>query len=76
MAEAASNTVTFDILDGIILESDDTILDNLTEEVCLEVTNVVALLESAEEVSLQHFELDQNTASAARHKSVCNDELD
>ena len=76
MAEAASNAVTFDILDGIILESDDTILDNLTEEVFLEVTNVVTLLESAEEDSLQHFELDQNTASAACHKSVCNDKLD
>ena len=75
MAEAASDAVTFDILDGIILESDDTILDNLTEEERLEVTNVVTLLES-EEDSLQHFELDQNTASAARHKSVCNDELD
>ena len=41
MAEAVSNAITFDILDGIIQESDDTILDNLTEEERLEVTNIM-----------------------------------
>ena len=56
MAEVASNAVTFDIIDGHILESDDTILDNLTDEEHIEVTNVITLLESAEEDSLQHSE--------------------
>ena len=76
MAEVASGTVTFDILNGIILEADETILDNLTEDEQLEVTNVIKLLDSAKEDSLNDFETDANTTSATRHKNVCNDELD
>ena len=76
MAEAASDLVTFDIFDGIVLDPDDTMLESLTDEEHLEVTNIVTFLESAQEDSLQHFEIDQNTTSATRHENVCNEELD
>ena len=66
-----------EILRGyIVLDPDDTMLESLTDEEHLEVTNIVTLLESAQEDSLQHFEIDQNTTSATRHKNVCNEELD
>ena len=76
MAEVASDTVTFDIFDGIILEGDQTILDNLKEDEQLEVTNVRSLLDSAKEDSMNDFETDANTTSDSNHKIVCNDELD
>ena len=52
MAEAASDVVTFDLLEEIILDADDTKLENVTDEERLEVTSVVTLLESAKEDSL------------------------
>ena len=76
MAEVASDLVTFDIFDGIVLDPDDTMLESLTDEEHLEVTNILTLLESAQEDSLQQFEIDQNTTSVTRHKNVCNEELD
>ena len=76
MAEAASDVVTFDILEGIYVDSNSDILDSLTEEERAEVTNVVTLLDCANEDSLQHFEVDENTASANRHKKLSNEELD
>ena len=76
MAEVASDVVNFDIIDGIILDSGDNVLQNLTEDERMEVNNVVTLLESAQEDSLQHFDLDENTTCGTQHKNVSEEELD
>ena len=61
MAEAASDIQTFDIIDRFILDSEQNILQNLTEEECEEVDNVVTLLEAAKEDSVEQFKIDQDT---------------
>ena len=77
MAETASEPMaTFDIIDGIILETDMDLLENLTDEEKLEVENVVTLLDATKEDSLEHFDLDEETVSAIRHKQVSESELD
>ena len=76
MAEAASDLVSFDIIHGIILDSGENILEDLNEEEQLEVENVVTLLESVKDNSLEDFETDENNAAANRHKNVSESELD
>ena len=76
MAEAVSEIQTFDIIDGFVLDSEQNILQNLTAEECEEVDNVVTLLETAKEDSLEQFEIDQTTAPIVRHKNVTEEELD
>ena len=79
MAEAASDLVTFDIIDGILRDSEENILKNLTEEERLEVDNVVTLLDIAKEDSLKQFDLGDNTTchtENVRHKVLSDEELD
>ena len=77
MAETVSDLpVTFDILDGIIVDEGITLLDTLTADEQEEVENIVTLLDSAKENSLEQFELDENTILTTRHKNVSEDELD
>ena len=68
MAEAVSDHISFDIIDGFILESDQNVFENLTEEERVEMNSVVTLLESAQEDSLQHFEIAESTTCEPWHK--------
>ena len=63
MAEAALDLVSFDKLHGIILDSGENILEDLNEEEQLEVENVVTLLESVKDNSLEDFETDENNTA-------------
>ena len=76
MAELRSDTVTFDLLDEIIAESNVNLLDNLTEDERSEVENVVTLLDTAKEDSLEQFEDVETNQQSARHKKVTETELD
>ena len=69
----ADAVVTFDIIEGNILDNGSNLFENLTEDEKQEVENVVTLLESAKEDSLKEFEPGSN---AARHNTVDSSELD
>ena len=51
MAVTASDIVTFDMIDGKVLDSGENVLENLTEEEHTEVNSIATLLESAKENS-------------------------
>ena len=70
MAEGASEVVCFDIVDGLILDSRDNVFENLTDEEQMEVNNVVTLLESVKDNSLDDFKTEGNNAAANHHKNV------
>ena len=77
MANSASDMpVTFDLIDGIIADSDLTLLETLMQEEQDEVNNVVTLLDTAKDNSLDQFEPSENSPFAARHKCVSDEELD
>ena len=77
MAESASDVpVTFDLLDGIIVENGVPLLGTLTADEQAEVENVVTLLDSANENSLEQFDIEENTTVTTRHKQVSENELD
>ena len=73
MAEASTSQVTFDLIDGYILDNSESFLDNLTTDEQTELDSVVTLLESAKEDSMEQFEPDENSN---RHKQVNDSELD
>ena len=76
MANSASDmSVTFDILDGIIVDEGITLFEILNDDEREEVNNVVTLLECAKDNSLDQFEEQQN-ATSVRHKHVSEDKLD
>ena len=77
MANSVSDMpVTFDLIDRIIVDSELTLLDTLTQEEKDEVTNVVTLLDAAKDNSLDQFEPNKNSPFAARHKHLSDEELD
>ena len=76
MAEGASEVVCFDIIDGLILDSGDNVFENLTEEEQMEVNNIVTLLESVKDNSLDDFETEGNITAANCCKNVSEAELD
>ena len=73
MAEASTSQVTFDLIDGYILDNNESFLDNLTTDEQTELDSVVTLLESAKEDSMEQFEPDENSNC---HKQVNDSELD
>ena len=75
MAGLQSDTVTFDLLDEIIAGSNVNLFDNLTEDEHSEVENVVTLLDTAKEDSLEQFEDVETNQQNARHKKVTETEL-
>ena len=76
MAVTASDIVTFDMIDGKVLDSGENVLENLTEEEHTEVNSIATLLQSAKENSLDDFENDPNTEHAACHKTLSETKLD
>ena len=74
MAEQALDLeLHFDLLDGTLADSHGTVLEMLTEDEKNEVENVVTLLKSAENNSLEEFDLE---TSLVRHKRISESELD
>ena len=74
MAEAGNDAViSFDIFDGSILDSTHNFVDDLTEDEQKEMENIVTLLESVPENSLDDFEPVQ---MSNRDKQVNDYKLD
>ena len=73
MAQASTSQMTFDLINGYILDNSESFLDNLTTDEQTELDSVVTLLESAKEDSVEQFEPDENTNC---HKEVNDSELD
>ena len=76
MVEVQQHTITFDLLEDIFTENNTSILDNLTPAEQVEVENVVTLLDSVKENSLDDFEDVNECHQNTRHKKVTDTELD
>ena len=73
----AEHVASFDIYDSSVLLNGTDFLDNLTKDEREEIQNVVTLLESAKEDSMEQFEpLENTTKNSVRHKIVTDSELD